>query len=150
MGRGALIALVVALLFLAFGGLFGGVSMLLDPGGGSLGMDVVLPQLPVSSFVLPGLFLLTVMGLLPIFLAYALVARPSWRWAEGIERASRHHPAWTGTLALGLVLGAWLALQAAMIGFAWPIQYVTAANAVAIVVLAVLPAVRQRFVSTNG
>jgi hypothetical protein len=148
--RLALSALVASLLFLAFGGLYGGVEMLRDPGGGSLGMDVVLPQLPVTDFVLPGLFLLAVMGLTPMALAYGLVARPVWGWADALVRWSGHHWAWTGTLALGLVLGAWLALQAAMIGFAWPIQYVTAANAVAIVVLAVLPAVRQRFVSTNG
>ncbi|TVR93320.1 MAG: hypothetical protein EA416_05375 [Trueperaceae bacterium] len=139
-------ALIVALLFLAFGGLYGGVTMLVDPSGAALGMDVVLPQLPVPSFALPGAFLVTVMGLLPIALAYGLVARPTPRWAAAISRASGHHWAWTGTLALGIVLAAWLALQGWLIGFAWPIQFVTAGNAVAIVVLTLLPVVRRSFV----
>jgi len=83
--RLALSALVVSLLFLAFGGLYGGVEMLRDPGGGSL--------------------------------------------------------------TLGLVLGVWLAVQGWMIGFAWPIQFVTAGNGVTIVVLALLPVVRRSFAS---
>lgn len=151
MGRRlALGALVVSLLFLAFGGLYGGLSMLRDPSGASLGMDVVLPQLPVPSFALPGVFLVTVMGLLPIVLAFGLVARPTWRWASALARWSGHHWAWTGSLALGLVLGTWLALQSWMIGFAWPIQFVTAGNAVAIVALALLPIVRRRFASPSA
>jgi len=147
--RLGLSALVVSLLFLAFGGLYGGVEMLRDPTGGSLGMDVVLPQLPVTDFVLPGLFLLTVMGLVPIALAYALLARPAWAWAAALSRWSGHHWAWTGTLVLGLVLGVWLAVQGSMIGFAWPIQFVTLGNGVAIVALALVPAVRRSFVSQN-
>ena len=145
--RLALSALVVSLLFLAFGGIYGGVEMLRDPTGGSLGMDVVLPQLPVTNFVLPGIFLLTVMGLAPIALAYGLLARPAWGWASALSRWSGHHWAWTGTLALGLGLGVWLAVQGWMIGFAWPIQFVTAGNGVAIVALAMLPVVRRSFAS---
>jgi hypothetical protein len=121
--------------------------MLRDPGGGSLGMDVVLPQLPVTDLVLPGVFLLTVMGLAPIALAYGLLARPTWGWAAALSRWSGHHWAWTGTLALGLGLGVWLAVQGWMIGFAWPIQFVTAGNGVAIVALAMLPVVRRSFAS---
>jgi hypothetical protein len=52
-------------------------------------------------------------------------------------------------VALGVVLIVWLAAQAWMIGFAWPIQFVTAGDAVAIVVLASLPAVRDRFTATG-
>ncbi len=104
--RVALGALDLALRFLVFGGLFGGLAMVRDPSGASLGMDVVLPRLPVPSFVLPGVFLVTVMG---------------------------------------LVLGVWLAVQGWMIGFAWPIRFVTAGNAAAIVGLALLPVMRRTF-----
>lgn len=145
--RLALAALVVSLLFLAFGGLYGGVEMLRDPSGGSLGMDVVLPQLPVPDFFLPGLFLLTVMGVVPLALVVGLLARPSWGWAAAVTRWGGHHWAWTGTLALGIVLGVWLAVQGWMIGFAWPIQYVTAGNGVAILALTLLPVVRRSYAS---
>ncbi len=135
--------LVVFLVFLAVGGLYGGVAMLVDPSGAALQMTEVLPLLPVPDYTLPGLFLLVVMGAAPLLLAYGLLARPNWAWAEPLSRVARHHWAWTGALALGLVLGAWLAVQGLLIGFRWPIQYVTAANGVAIVALALVPAVRR-------
>ncbi len=148
MGRRlALWALVVSVLFLAFGGLYGGLSMLRDPSGASLGMDVVLPRIPVPNYVLPGIFLVVVMGLMPLGLVYGLLARPTPPWAATIARLSGHHWAWTGALVLGIVLVIWLAVQAWMIGFSWPIQFVTAGNAVAIVVFALLPAVRGRYVA---
>jgi len=65
------------LVFLAAGGLYGGVAMLLDPSGGALQMTEVLPSLPVPDFKLPGLFLLVVMGAAPLLLVYGLLARPS-------------------------------------------------------------------------
>jgi hypothetical protein len=147
--RVALGALVVAMLFLAFGGLYGGLAMVRDPSGASLGMDAVLPQLPVPNYVLPGLFLVTVMGLVPLVLAYGLWTRPAWRWAAAVTRSSGHHWAWTLTLTLGLVLVSWLTLQGWLIGFGWPIQFVTAGNAVAIVGLALLPVVRRPFVEPH-
>jgi len=119
----ALWLLVFVLVFLAVGGLYGGVAMLLDPTGGTLQMADVLPLL----------------------LAYGLLARPAWAWAKPISRATRHYWAWVGTLALGVVLGVWLVVQGLLIGFRWPIQYVTALNGIAIVALALVPAVRRRY-----
>ena len=49
----ALYLLRFFLLFLAFGGLYGGIAMLLAPGGGLLAMGDLLPLLPVSNFALP-------------------------------------------------------------------------------------------------
>ena len=101
----------------------------------------------MPNYVGPGVFLVVVMGLLPLALAFGLLARPDGRWAAAVARLSGHHWAWTGALVLGVVLLLWLAVQAWLIGFTWPIQFVTAGNAVAIVVLASLPAVRRRFVA---
>jgi hypothetical protein len=137
--------LVAALLFLAFGGLYGGIGMLADPSGRGLAMDEVLPLLPVPDYRLPGLFLIVVMGLAPLLLVYGLLARPNWSWAQALARWSGHDWAWTGTLALGLVLAAWLAVQAAFIGFRWPIQYITAVNGLIIIGLALMPGVRRNY-----
>ncbi len=139
----ALYLLVFFLVFLAAGGLYGGVAMLLDPSGGALQMTEVLPSLPVPDYTLPGLFLLVVMGVTPLLLAYGLLARPAWAWAAPLSRAGHHHWAWSGALVLGLVLGVWLVVQGLLIGLRWPIQYVTAANGVAIVALALVPEVRR-------
>jgi hypothetical protein len=121
--------LIFFLLFLAFGGLYGGLAMLLDPSGRSLQMDEILPLLPVADYRLPGLFLLVVMGLGPIGLAYGLLTRQRW--------------AWPGTLALAGVLVVWLTVQGVLIGFQWPIQYVTAVNGLLIIGLALTPGVKN-------
>jgi len=135
--------LLFFLLFLALGGLYGGIAMLIDPTGGSLQLTEILPLLPVPDYTLPGLFLFFVMGLVPLFLTYALLARPNWTWAETLSRWSRHHWAWTGTLALGVTLAIWLIVQGLLIGFKWPIQYVTAVNGFLIVLLVLVPGVRR-------
>lgn len=139
----ALWGLIAALVFLAFGGLYGGIAMLSDPSGAALGMGTVLPLLPVADFTLPGVFLLLVMGVAPLLAAFGLLVRPRWAWADSVERLSRHSWAWTAALTLGLVLTVWLVIQGAWIGFRWPIQYVTAVNAALIVALALVPSVRQ-------
>ena len=135
--------LLFLLLFLAFGGLYGGIAMLTDSTGASLQLTEVLPLLPVSDFILPGLFLFIVMGLAPLVLSYGLLLRPHWAWAERLFRWSGHHWAWTGTLGLGVALGMWLVVQAMMIGFKWPIQYITAADGCLIVLLVFMPGVRR-------
>ena len=49
----ALWILVFWLIFLALGGLYGGIAMLLDPSGGLLQMTEVISLLPVSNYFLP-------------------------------------------------------------------------------------------------
>ena len=135
--------LLFFLLFLLLGGLYGGIAMLTDPTGGSLQLTEILPLLPVSDYILPGIFLLVVMGLAPLLLAYGLLARPKWRWAERMSRWSGHRRAWTGTLVLGVTLEAWLIIQGLLIGFKWTIQYITAVNGFLIVLLVLLPGIRR-------
>lgn len=134
--------LVASLIFLSFGGFYGGILMLTDPSGRSLQMDTVLPQLLVPNYILPGLFLFFVMGLAPLFLTFSLLARPKWIQLPNLYH---HYWAWTATLALGIVLILWLALQGFLIGFQSPIQYVTAVNGLLIVLLALIPQVRRHF-----
>jgi hypothetical protein len=138
----ALYLLLFFLLFLAFGGLYGGIAMLLYPAGDLLAMGDLLPLLPVSNYILPGLFLLMVMGLAPIGLAYGLLARPSWSGVGRFLAVPGRHWSWTGTLLLSLVLAIWLMVQGVLIGFQWPIQYVTAVNGLLILLLALTPGVR--------
>jgi len=137
--------LVFLLMFLALGGLYGGISMLVDPTGKALQMDEVLPLLRVPNYVLPGLFLLFVMGLFPILLTYGLIKQPVWSWADSLSTWSGHYWAWTGSVGVGVVLVLWLAVQAILIGFQWPIQYITLVNGVLIILVAIIPSVQKYF-----
>jgi hypothetical protein len=119
------------------------MAMILDPSGGSLQMTEVLSLLPISNYVLPGLFLLFIMGLLPLFLIYGLLARPNRAWIESFFRQIEYHWAWIGTVILGVVLAIWLIVEGVMIGFKWAIQYVTAINWLFILLFVFLPPVRK-------
>lgn len=134
--------LVFLLVFLALGGLYGGIAMLADPSGQALQMQDVLQFLPVPNYILPGLFLTIVMGLAPLLLAYGLVTRPTWRWAHTLSAWSNQHWAWTGSVLVAAGLLLWLTIQAFLIGFRWPIQYVTLANGALILFVALLPGLR--------
>jgi hypothetical protein len=135
--------LVFLLLFLSFGGFFGGIFMLLDPTGRALEMDVVLPLLPVPDFVLPGLFLIVVMGILPLVLVYGLIWKPDLKCADRITNWNGRYWAWTGAMILGLVLVFWLGIQGVLIGFRWPIQFITLANGLLILLAALAPGMQK-------
>ena len=121
--------------------------MLIDPTGGSLQMLEVRPLLHVPEYILPGVFLLVVMGMVPFGLVYGLLARPNWTPVDRWFRWSGHYWAWTGTLALGLILMLWLLVQAVLIGFRWPIQYATTSNAILICLMILAPSTKSFYAS---
>lgn len=136
--------LIISLLLLALGGFYGGIAMLADPSGTSLQLDTVLHQLPVPDYILPGVFLLAMMGGLPLLLAFALFARPEWPWAVRLSNWGSHYWAWTGSLALAAIIAAWLVFQGLLIGF-WAPTYLTAFLGLLILMFSILPSVRNYF-----
>ena len=137
--------LVLCLLILSLGGGFaGGIMMLMDPSGEMLGVAETLPLLPAPNFILPGIFLLLVMGLFPLVLAITLVARPDWSWVDSLFQWSNHYWAWTGTLILVAILALWLIYEVWLIGL-FPITNITAVLGLLILLFALLPAVRRYY-----
>ena len=73
----ALLVLVALLIFLGASGLFGGTAFLAAPDGHLIGAPRVwLDQIPFASFLVPGLLLFLVIGVLPLAIAAALIWRP--------------------------------------------------------------------------
>jgi len=90
--------LVILLILLGLGGFVGGIPMFIDPSGESMGLPPgMLDKLPISNFILPGLFLVCVMGIAPIIIAWGLWNRKPW--------------AWTAALAQSIVLILWICFQ---------------------------------------
>jgi len=135
--------LIFCLLFLSLGGFSGGIPMLADPAnGGYLQFGHVLPLLPVSNFILPGLFLLGVMGFGPILLSYALIARPTWSWVDKLFKWSKHYWAWTATLMFVAIIAIWLAYEGWLIGW-FSITYATAVAGFFVLLFTLMPSVRK-------
>ena len=122
--------LLLCLFILGLGGLYGGAALLLDPAGGLLGVSAeLLENLPLSNFILPGLFLLIVMGLTPLALIILLWKRVIWAWPTAV--------------ALSLVLILWVTTQLLLWGSPVPIQLTYLGLGFLLLVLNLTPAVRQ-------
>lgn len=122
--------------------------MLTDPSGSTLGLDMVIHLLPVSDYILPGLFLVAVFGLAPLLLAFALLTRPDWELANRRFRWSNHYWAWTGSLVLVGIIALWLTYEGLLIGM-FPITYFTAFLGLVILFFLIIPSVRKYYADSS-
>jgi hypothetical protein len=123
-------ALIADLIVLGLGGLYGGILFVLDPSGVAMGVPLsLLDGLPLSDFLLPGLFLLGVMGLAPLALVVAV-----WR---------RWRRTWQALMGLGVVLLLWLAGEFVLWGYQAPIQIITGVLCAGLLGFGLLPATRR-------
>jgi hypothetical protein len=96
--------LMATLAFQGLSGVAGGIGMTFDPSGQSVQIPLEwLEGSPFSSYLLPGLFLLTVLGVGPLVTIFALWKRRAW--------------AWLASLAVGVLLLVWLGVEVAVIGY---------------------------------
>lgn len=123
-------ALVTALVVLGVTALLGGAGLIYDPSGDAMGLPVILLSgSPFETYLLPGLALFFVLGVLPLAVGYALHRRRRW--------------AWPGVLAVGVSVVVWFAVQASVIGWGNPLQWAYLVLGIGILVLAALPSVRR-------
>lgn len=118
-------ALVGLELFLAGGAFVGGGGMLLDPSGKGQGFPPDLLQgTPFGSYLIPGIILLLVNGLVPsMVVVLTILRRPRARWAH---------------MVVALALAGWLAGETFLIGLASWMQPFFFAYALVVAALAVL------------
>lgn len=137
----ALLAVLVAIQ--ALSGLGGGAVLVADPSGGLMGMPLsVLRRGPFADFLVPGLALLLVLGVLPAITAVGLWSRPRLPAARPLERAFGEHWAWICAVVVGMGLLIWLAVELWVVGASW-LLVVYAVLAFAVLVLAWLPTTRR-------
>lgn len=89
---------IFLLLFLGFGGIYGALMLISDPSGGKFEWSLeLLNGTPFNSFLLPGIILLIVNGLLPIYVAINV----------GLKKKNAN----TFILLQGVVVIIWLTVQ---------------------------------------
>ena len=143
----AVIILIALEAILAFLGFASGINFLLDPSGGTHGMDTIMLQTtPIRDFTLVGLFFVTCYGILPVLAIVGLWRHPRWRWADPVNRWTGQNWAWTATAATGVILIVWIVVEVALIGspsgFPRFLQVTMALMGIVILALAMLPRVR--------
>ena len=127
----SLYVLVAALAFQGVSGVGGGIGLALDPTGASIGIPLGwLEGSPFSDYSIPGIVLLSVLGLGPLAIAYGAWAGDWWSWP--------------GSVLIGVALLLWLAVEIAVIGYQAepPLQLIYGIVAAVILGASLAPGVR--------
>lgn len=143
---GAVIVLYVLQAFLGIGAIGGGVMLLVDPSGEMMGMPVsVLERSLFDSFMIPGLLLLLIFGILPLVVLYGLVKKPDWQRFAGLSPFKDLHPAWTFSLYLGFGQIIWILVQTYMMNAVSAVHVFYTCLGLLIQAVTLLPAVQKYF-----
>lgn len=141
---GPLYLLAALLAFQGVSALFGGSALVLDPSGQGLDLPVDrLAGTPFRDYLIPGLILLLVLGVLPLVTLATL-----WRDTRATRTGRREAHArlrgwWYASLAVGVGLMVWIVTQGVLIGFGHWLQWSYGIVGVAITATTLLPAVRR-------
>jgi hypothetical protein len=143
----AVMVLMVLEVVLAFLGFASGFTFLLDPSGGTHGMDTaMLVTTPIRDFTPVGLFFVMCYGILPVLATYGFWKLPRSRWTDVFNKWTGQNWAWSATAATGVILVVWIAVEVALVGspngFPRFLQVTMALMGVIILALASLPGVR--------
>jgi hypothetical protein len=137
--------LFIPLLFLGISATAGGGLLFLKPDGSLLGMDPGwLDKSPFNTYVIPGLILLLIVGLFPLFTFVGLLIKPEWKWANSLNIYHDRHWAWTYSLYSGIIAIVWITAQLIMTQYFW-LQPVMIFTGVIIIILTLTPYVMKHF-----
>lgn len=137
------LTLFILQLFLGVGAVFGGVGLMIDPTGESVGLpSTLLERSPFQDFLIPGILLFIVLGIFPLFLSIALMTKWDWKIAETINIFKDRHWSWTFSLYCGFALIIWIAVQVYMINSVSILHMVYITLGLTIQVVTLLPSVQ--------
>lgn len=138
------IVLLALLAFLGAGAIGGGAALIISPSGEMIGMPIsLLAQSPFRSFLVPGILLFCVLGLIPVCLTVALVRKPESKLAERINFFADMHWSWSYSVYVGFSLIIWIQLEMVFLRAVHWLHTFYMFLAVAIIFIALLPQVRS-------
>jgi hypothetical protein len=138
--------LVILLAFLGVGALGGGAVLIVSPSGDMFGMPVsILSHSPFRSFLIPGLVLFSVLGIVPSGLVFALLKQPDWPLAERANCFNDMHWAWSYSVYVAFALIVWIQLEMVFLRAVHWLHTFYIVLAIAILFVALLPHVRTLY-----
>jgi hypothetical protein len=97
------------------------------------------------NFLIPAIFLFTVLGLSPCLVIIALLKKPKSRMAQRLNIYKDMHWSWSFSVYIGLILILWLQLEMMFIHSVHWSHTFYMFLAVAILIVAILPQVRNLY-----
>ena len=126
---------------LAVGALGGGIVLMISPTGELMGLPLSeFKNLPFNSFLIPGIILFTVLGIIPSLVIIALLKRTESKLAEQINIFNDMHWSWTYSIYIAFTLIGWIHIELIFLqGAVHWLQTFYMFYAVLIITLALLP-----------
>ena len=132
-------------MFQALSGLFGGFALTFYPSGEMLNMPLnYLNNSPFDNYFIPGIILFVILGILPAFIFYSLIKKPSSKFFEFFNLYKDVHWSWTFTLYVAIMLIIWIQIEIMIIGYAF-LQTVYGFAGIIMLIITLLPSVKNYF-----
>lgn len=146
----SLYLLIFLLGFLAVGAFYGGIALIISPDGSIFKMPVeILTNSPFSNFLIPGIVLLLVFGVLPVFVIFSMLLKPKTSLPEKLNLLNDHHYSWTFAVYIGIAQIIWIDIQTFFINSVDVIHLIYSGLGIMIVCVALLPGTRKHFIKTK-
>jgi uncharacterized membrane protein YqjE len=110
----------------------------------------MLERSPFSDFLIPGILLFIVFGILPLFVFYGLIKRPELRWVNTLNPFKKLYSFWALSLYIGFGLIIWIMVQTYMLNSVAIIHLIYMSLGLLIQVFTLLPSVQSYFLLDGG
>jgi len=133
--------------FLALGAIGGGIILIISPSGELLGLPLSeFRNIPFNSFLIPGIILFSVLGIIPSLLIIALLKKPESKLAEQINIFKDMHWSWTYSIYIAFALIGWIHIELIFLqGVVHWLQTFYMFYAILIIIIALLPQMRYLY-----
>ncbi|WP_040207464.1 hypothetical protein [Neobacillus jeddahensis] len=137
-------------IFLGVGALFGGGALILSPDGSMLHIPLnLLHHSPFNSYLIPGIILFFVLGIIPLMTALFLITEKQMKFVERLCMYKDTHWSWHSSLYLGFILIIWITIEIYMVqGIAF-IQVFYIFLGLFIQSITLLPSVKEHYAITH-
>lgn len=89
-----------------------GFSFITDPSGKGIGIPLeLLNETPFNDYLIPGLFLLIVLGFFPAFTLFGLITNKPFKLSQKLNLYKEYHWSWAFSYYTGLLLVLWINMQ---------------------------------------
>ena len=135
------------LAFLGLSAIGGGGALIISPSGKLLGglPLSILERSPFNDFLVPGIILFVVLGIIPSLLVLALLKKPNSVFADRFNLFKDMHWAWTFSIYVAFALIIWIQVETIFIqGVGW-LQTFYMLYAIPLILVALLPQVRNLY-----
>jgi hypothetical protein len=138
--------LIFLLGFLSLGAFYGGIVFIISPDGSIFGMPSdLLKSSPFKNYLVPGIILLVIFGIFPVYTIYGLIKKPDHKFSSHLNLLYDYHFAWTFAVYTGIAQIIWINIQTLILNAVDIIHTIYAGLGILIVCIAMLPQTRKHY-----